>query len=321
MSTLAERTSLPSVDVVQIVPLAALVLIVGAFAAVEPRMLSGDNLVNITQQASYLAIFAVAQMLVLVTRGFDLALGGTVSATSVATALVLTSVPGGGASATLCGLLVGLGFGVGVGLFNGLVIAGLRVNPFIATLGSYNICLGIATTISAGRPVAGLPNEFTALLYSGTVAGIPVPLLLAAVIIAGIWALLRFSVFGRSLYLIGTNERASVVAGIPTRRVLVIAYVLCAVLSAIGAMMLTARTGSGEPNLGGMLTLQAIAAAIIGGVGMSGGRGGVGSAIFGAVFVTVLSNGMNLIQVHGYYQMIVLGATLIASIVFDRFRK
>lgn len=320
MSTLTARNMLPSIDVVQIVPLAALVLIVGAFAAAEPRMLSSDNLMNITQQASYLAIFAVAQMIVLVTRGFDLALGGTVSATSVATALVLTSVPGDGATATACALLAGVCFGLGVGLFNGAVVAGLRVNPFIATLGSYNICLGVATTISAGRPVSGLPDQFTSLLYSGTFAGIPAPLVLAAVIIAAIWALLRFTVFGRSLYIIGTNERASVVAGIPTRRVLVLAYILCAVLSAIGAMMLTARTGSGEPNLGGTLTLQAIAAAIIGGVAMSGGRGGVGSAVFGAVFVTVLSNGMNLIQVHGYYQMIVLGATLIASIVFDRFR-
>ena len=124
--------------------------------------------------------------------------------------------------------------------------------------------------------------------------------------------------FGRSLYIVGANPQAAVAAGIRTRPVLVAAYMLCAGLTALGALLLTARTGSGEPNLGGNLTLQAIAAAVVGGVRLSGGEGGVGAALFGALFITVLSNGMNLIQIDGYLQQICLGVIIIASLIISR---
>jgi ribose transport system permease protein len=305
-----------------ILPIALVALLLG-FAAVDSRVLSPGNLVNILQQTSYLAIFAMAQTVVILTRGFDLALGPTVSMVSVGAALAMAKLTGSGASPVLVlivGLLAGLALGWAAGLFNGVLIAALGVSPFVTTLGSYNIVTGVATTLSGGRPVQGVPDLFAQLLYSGGPFGIPIAILIAVIIGALLHLTLTYTVFGRSLYLIGTNMRAAGAAGLPTRRLLVYAYLLSSTLSAIGALMLTARTGSGEPNLGGSLSLQAIAAAVVGGTSLTGGAGGVGTAVLGALFVTILSNGMDLAQMNGYVQMIVLGAIVIVGVVLDRLR-
>jgi ribose transport system permease protein len=306
-----------------LLPIALVALLVG-FALVEPRILSAGNLVNILVQGSYLAVFASAQMMVIITRGFDLSLGTCVSAVSVIAALAMTgSFAGGGETtglAIVMGIALGLGMGLLVGLFNGFTVAFLGVNPFVATLGSLNICLGIATMASDGRPVFNVPREFSTLVYNGDLFGVPAPLVLAALLLAGLYFLLNHTVYGRALYIIGGNPQAAAVAGLPSRRYLLLAYVICSLIAALGALMLTGRTGSGEPNLGGNLTLESIAAAVIGGVSLRGGIGGVQSVILGALFVTVLSNGMNLTRIDGNVQMIVLGCVIILAVFLDRFR-
>jgi len=133
--------------------------------------------------------------------------------------------------------------------------------------------------------------------------------------------LLRATRWGRSMVLIGANPRAAVAAGIRPFSVLTLTYALCGVLIGIGALMLTARTGSGEPNLGGNLTLESIAAAVVGGVRLTGGEGGVGQALTGALFITVLANGMNLAQIDGYLQQVCLGGIIIASLIMGRDRS
>jgi len=306
-----------------LLPIALVALLLG-FAWIEPRVLSSGNLVNILVQGSYLVVFASAQMMVIITRGFDLSLGTGVSAVSVIAALAMTgSFAGGGETtgfAIAMGVALGLGMGLLVGLFNGFAVAFLGVNPFVATLGSLNICLGIATMASAGRPVFNVPREFSALVYNGTFMGVPAPLVLAALLLVGLFFLLNHTVYGRALYIIGGNPQAAAVAGLPSRRYLLLAYVICSLIAALGALMLTGRTGSGEPNLGGNLTLESIAAAVIGGVSLRGGIGGVQSVILGALFVTVLSNGMNLTRIDGNVQMIVLGCVIILAVFLDRFR-
>jgi ribose transport system permease protein len=214
-----------------------------------------------------------------------------------------------------------LGFGLLVGLFNGAFVALLSINPFVVTLGSLNICLGLATTISGGRPVFNVPDPFSALLYNGKlIPFVPVPVLLAVVVCVFLYFLLERTVFGRALYLIGNNPRAAQLAGLPSKRYLMLAYMLCALLAAFGSLMLTARTGSGEPNLGGSLMLESIAAAVIGGVSLQGGVGGVVPVILGSVFITMMSNAMNLLRVDGYIQQILLGVIIIAAIFLDRVR-
>lgn len=302
---------------------AALVALIVGFAAFDSRMLSASNLVNVIQQSTYLTVFAMAQAILIVTRGLDLSLGPTVSMVSVAVALTMAHFTGTHAAplvVILAGVFVGLILGCMAGLFNGVLVATFGVSAFIASLGSYNIAVGVATTISGGRPVQGVPPLFSQVLYSGSPLGLPAAILITVLLAATVHLILSYTVFGRSLYLIGTNIRASEIAGLPTKRYLILAYLLSSALTAIGAMMLTARTGSGEPNLGGSLSLQAIAAAVVGGTSLAGGSGGVGTAVLGALFITILSNGMNLAQVNGYLQMVVLGIIVIAGVVLDRQR-
>ena len=305
-----------------LLPVLIVVMEIG-FSTFEPRVLSVRNLVNVLNQSSYLVVFASAQMVVILTRGFDLSLGTTVSAVSVASALVMTGMVEGGspmALAILLGFGAGLGLGLLVGIFNGFFVSRLGVNPFVVTLGSLNICLGIATTISGGRPVFNVPDPFSTLLATGTILSVPVPLVLAVAICLLLYFLLEGTVFGRSLYLIGNNPRAALLAGLPSARYLLIAYIICSLLAAFGALMLTGRTGSGEPNLGGSLMIESIAAAVIGGVSLQGGVGGIIQVILGSIFVTMLSNGMDLLEVDGYIQQIILGCVIIGAIFLDRIR-
>jgi len=287
------------------------------FSLAEPRILSLGNLRNVAVQASYLAIFAMAQTVVILTRGFDLSLGFTVSLVSVTASLTMVAM-GGGPESIFHGIAVGIALAAGIGLANGLLIAGIGINPLVTTLGMANVVMAFASTISGGFPVTGLPSSLNAWLSQATFLTIPAPLWFAALVFLILTFTLRATRFGRYLYIIGANPQAAVAAGIRTRPVLVMAYVLCAVLTALGAILLTARTGSGEPTLGGNLTLEAIAAAVVGGVHLSGGEGGVGAAVLGALFITVLSNGMNLVQIDGYLQQICLGVIIIISLIVSR---
>jgi len=311
-----------------ILPIALLVILLG-FAVVDHGVLSLANLLNIAQQTSYLALFAMAQTVVILTRGFDLALGPTVSMVSVGTALAMAGATASGHDTTavlLAGLGAGFGLGIGCGLFNGVVIAILGVSPFVATLGSYNIAIGVATTLSAGRPVQGVPKLFSQIFYGGTVFGVPAAIAITVVVGVVLQLMLARTVFGRSIYIIGTNPRAAAVAGMPVKSILVATYVLCSVLAALGAIGIAVSiflTGVEAFLIHAYCTwclVQAIAGAVVGGTSLAGGRGGVGTAVLGALFVTILSNGMNLTRIDGYVQMVVLGAIIITGVLLDRLR-
>ena len=298
-----------------------MIVMEASFAFVEPRIVSLGNILNVVHQASYLLVLAVAQTLVILTRGFDLSLGTTVSVVSVASALVLTGFGDDPAWwVLLLGIAAGLGVAACVGAFNGMLVAWIGINPFIATLASLNICLGLATTISGGRPVFGVPEAFSTWLNDARPLGVRITFWIAGGVTLLTWFALTRTVFGRMIILLGSNPRAAFVAGVPVRRALASAYLACSLLAGFGALMLTARTGSGEPNLGGSLMLQSIAAAVIGGASLRGGKGGVGAALLGTLFVTMLSNGMNLLRISGYVQMIALGAVIILATALDALR-
>ncbi|RVH98438.1 ABC transporter permease [Sinorhizobium meliloti] len=297
-------------------PAAVIAVFIG-FSVVEPRVFSQANIFNIVTQTSYLAIFAMAQTVVIVTRGFDLSLGFTVSLVSVISAMVMVAA-GEPPVAIGAGILAGLAVAAVIGATNGVLIAGVGINPLVTTLGVANIVLSLASTVSDGFPVSGFPVQFSEFFAQGSVLGLPVPVVVAGLLFAALSVLMNWTRFGRSLYIIGANPKAAVAAGIRSGPIVAAAYCLCGTLIGLGALMLTARTGSGEPNLGGNLTLESIAAAVVGGVKLSGGEGGVGAALLGALFVTVLSNGMNLTQVDGYLQQICLGAIIIIALVTSR---
>ncbi|GAD21704.1 ABC transporter permease [Acidovorax sp. MR-S7] len=303
------------------VVLAVLLLI---FTALEPTMLSVGNLRNMLVQASYLVIFACAQMVVILVRGFDLSLGTSVSTISVASGMVMVHLAQGGThadTAVAMGILAGIAIGAVIGAANGVVVSYLRVNPFVATFGMLNICLGLSSSLSGGFQIFDLPVTLNGIFYRSAPLGIPAPVVASVLVLAFCHILLVHTRFGRSLFILGSNPRAAAVAGHNSRALLAGAYVLCSMLVAAGALLLTARTGSGEPNLGGSLMLESIAAAVIGGISLRGGQASVAAPVMGALIITTLSAGMNLARIDGYLQQVLLGVVIVATVFLDQGRR
>ncbi|MEO4042202.1 ABC transporter permease [Hoeflea sp. CAU 1731] len=295
------------------------IFVFAGFAMYQPTVISTGNLWNIAIQTSYLAIFTMGQVIVLLTAGLDLSIGLTVSYVSITAALAMMQAVDSPTLALLIFLSTGLMLGAVIGAFNGFFVAVVNINPFVVTLATFNILLALSSTITDGFPVSGFPPLIGEALVNTEIFGIPIPIVIIAALLLVVHILLSRSVFGRSLYLIGSNRRMAFTAGINVRLHLLGAYTLCSALAAIGALLLTARAGSGEPNFGGSLALETIAAAVIGGARLRGGEGGVASAITGALFVTVLSNGMNLARIDGYIQQFSIGAIIILSLIVDRY--
>ncbi|NRC57206.1 ABC transporter permease [Mesorhizobium sediminum] len=290
------------------------------FGALEPNVRTWGNLSNLAIQASYLTVFALAQTFVVIVRGFDLSLGTTVSLISVAASMAMVWVGGATGSdvvALVACIATGIAIGLLVGLVNGFFVARWQLNPFIVTLATLNICMGFATTISGGFQIFNVPSILNDVFYRASFLGIPAPVIACIVLLVAAHLVLTRFRLGRALFLIGSNPRAAVVAGIPVRKYTVLAYVLCSGIVALGALLLTARTGSGEPNLGGNLMLESIAAAVMGGASLRGGKGNIAAPIFGALVITVLSNGMNLVRIDGYIQQIILGLVITATVALQ----
>lgn len=299
-----------------------LVLVCVFFAYSQPLFIAPRNISNILTQSSYLVMLAAAQMIVLIVRGFDLSMGTLLSATSVGIGLLMSGMlkadPDAIGLSTAAAILLAIGFGIVAGLVNGACVVFLKVNPFVVTLGTQGVAASFAATVSGGFPVFGLPVEFTDIFSRAAVSGVPVGVIAAVIVLALVHFILNRTTFGRGIYLYGSNPRAAEVAGLPTRRYVLCAYVLCSVFIAVVALLLTARTGSGEPNIGGGLMLQSIAAAVIGGVSLRGGQGSIWHCVLGGIFLTVLSNGMDLLQVDSFLQMVILGIIFIAAVFVDR---
>lgn len=292
-------------------PLAVAALLV-YFSLAAPYFLELSNFQNIGRQAAALAAVAIGQTFVILTAGIDLSVGATVGLSSVLTAWGGTRYGLGGA------IVCGLAGGVAVGVVNGLVIAKLRVAPFVATLAMLSVAGGAALIVSGGVPIRGVPSALSDLATTN-VWIVPASVVVSVVLFAVAYAVLRWTLLGRHLYAIGGNLEAARLAGVPTALVTVAAYVLCSLFSAVGAIILTARVISGQPNLGESLTLQSIAAVVLGGVSLFGGRGSLVGVAFGIAFISILANGLNLLGVASYTQMLVIGSALVAAVAFDRF--
>jgi ribose transport system permease protein len=294
---------------------AGLPLAVGAliifFTVQSSVFLTVPNFQNVGLQAAALALVAFGQCFVVLTAGIDLSVGSTVALVSVVTAMVMKDTN------IVTGILAGLGVGIAVGLVNGFVVTVLRVVPFVTTLAMMSIASGLALSWSGGTPIAGLPAGFTSIALD-RVWGIPLPVVIAAgVFVAGL-LVLRHTRFGRHLYAVGGNAEAARLSGIDVRLVTASAYVVCSFFAACGAVVLTARVASGQPTLGASLALESVAAVVIGGVSLFGGRGSIVGVLFGVAFVSILRNGLNLLNVSSYTQLLILGIALIAVIAIDR---
>jgi ribose transport system permease protein len=301
-----------------------LVVAVIVFSLLSKQFLTEQNMVNLLRQSVYLILVSMGQMLALVTGGFDLSVGTVMAITSVVSALAMQTLGVAMPDATwlvvVLGCVCGLLAGSAVGLVNGIGVAVIGVSPFIVTLGVQSIGFGFALYLTGGVPVSGLPAEFSDLFGFGTLLGIPIPILVTAVCVAGIGILMSRLPTGTHLLAVGGNAKAAAMSGIDTRRVLLMAYLLCAGLAAVAGLLLTARVETGEANLGGTVALESIAACVIAGVSLRGGIGRVPNVVMGAIFIGLVQNGMNLASVGSYLQMVVLGTLLIVAVVADQVR-
>jgi ribose/xylose/arabinose/galactoside ABC-type transport system permease subunit len=288
--------------------------IVALIEYVQPLFLAPTNVANILQQSSFLIIFALAQMLTILTRGLDLSQGGVVAISGVTFALT-ASVMG-----TPLGLLAGIAVGTLAGAANGYIVSRLNVSPFVVTLGVGSIGQGIALVASNGQPVYQVPANFAS-IGNGYVGGIAIPVIAASVIFAVLWVVLNWTVFGRWIYAVGSNPRASQLAGIATPRILFAAYALSGCLTSLGACLLASRISTGSPTVGADTALQAVAASVVGGVSLAGGRGTAVGVLAGAIFLGMLANALNLLNVSSYLQTIAVGVAIILAVAVDHLRQ
>jgi ribose/xylose/arabinose/galactoside ABC-type transport system permease subunit len=298
-----------------------LVAAVVLFSVVEPRFLTPINATNVSRQLSFLLIVTVAQMLVLLTAEIDMSVASTIALTSIVSSSVMVAVGGDGFGAVALGVLAGLAVGVVVGLINGVVVARFRVPSFIVTIGTGAIAFGVALMISHGSPVTGLPAGFTGALGTSNLGPVPLSFVIALAVCAVLYLVLNWTRLGRYFYAVGGGENAARLVGVPVFRSKVLAFVLCSALTALAGVLLTARVSSGEANLGSEYLMLSIAAAVLGGTSFFGGEGRLGLVAVGALFLVVLSNGMNLIRISSYTQQVVIGTLLIIAVIVDRLRS
>jgi ribose transport system permease protein len=295
--------------------LPAFILLLGlVFGSLNPNFFSWTNLTNVTRQSSVLALLAIGQTFVVVSGGIDLSLGSLLALVSVLGGMQLV------AFGLVPGILGGIAVATVAGGLNGLLVAGTRIPPFIVTLGMLSLARGTAFTVTGGMPVVGLPPEVQ-VIGAGNVGPLPMPGVIAGVVFLAAHWLLGRTAFGRYVYAMGGNEGAAVAAGInvPLHKFLV--YALSGLCAGIAGIVITSRTLSGQPTVGETMELYAIASVVIGGTRLGGGDGSLIRTLLGVIVIAVLGNGLNLINVSSYIQLIVIGAIIIAAVGFDLWRR
>ena len=291
-----------------LVMIAALII---AMSIASPYFLTLANFQAVIVGLVPTAIIVVGMTILLVSGAFDLSVGSVLALSSTVVAiLLLAKVPM--PLAILAALLVG----VGIGLANGLIVTGLRVNPLVATLGTMSIARGVALVFTEGFSLSSLPAGF-AIFGKSQVLGLPLMVWIMLVIVIAGDVALRRTRFLRQVYFIGGNEKAAALSGIPVNRVRILCFTLSGLLAAIAGVLLASRLMSGTPTAGNALELQALAAAVIGGASLRGGEGTILGAVLGVVFVALISNAMTMLAVSIYWQMIVTGLVLVVAVAVD----
>jgi ribose transport system permease protein len=297
-----------------------LIILVAGMVAMEPRFYGLMNVFNILRNTSFLATVACGQMLVMIVGGMDLSVGATAALASVVAAKVMfaTSDVLGPTGAILLGSFASLLAGALVGLFNGLCSTLLRVPSLIVTLGTLSIVSGVTLVMTSGIPVYGMPQSFMTDFGRAFWQGIPALAYVAACVIAAVWLMQRKTVLGTHFYAIGGNPMAAMVSGIPARTYTVLSFVICGMLASLSGLLITAQMGSGQANVGGdRLMLLSIAAAVIGGTSLRGGIGRAEMVAFSALFLSTLSNALNLLRIDSKKELVVIGFLLLMAVAVD----
>ncbi|MGJ0191410.1 ABC transporter permease [Pantoea sp. RRHST58] len=292
--------------------LIGLLIIIITFSFLSPVFFTLPNLLNILQQSSINALIALGMTLVIISGGIDLSVGPTAALSAVLGAtLMISGVP------VPMAILATLGIGALCGLFSGSLIAYAGLQPFIVTLGGLSLFRAIALIYTGGSPVFGIPLSFRSLINS-TLFGIPVPIVIVALLALTLWIVMNKTPLGEYILAIGGNEEAARVAGVPVKRTKVTVYVISGVLASLAALILIGRLGAAEPTIGNLWELDAIAAAAIGGASLMGGKGSIFGTLIGVIILGALRNGLTLLNIQAFYQLLATGLIIIIAMLIDR---
>jgi ribose transport system permease protein len=284
------------------------------FSLTTDAFLTQQNLTNVLRQIAILGIASVGMTLVILTGGIDLSVGSALAFAGVTTATAMTTFGLDVYSASILGVLVG----GGVGLINGLAVAIFEIPALIATLATLTAVRGFAYITTGGLPVFGFPPEF-AYLGRGMIGMVPVPVAIMHVVLAIGWVLLNRTRYGRHLYAIGGNAEAARLSGISVKATLLSTYVVAGLFTGLGGVIMLSRLNSGQPNVATGFEMDVITAVVLGGVSIAGGEGRFSGVIFGIFIIGILSNGMILLNVQDYWQLVIKGAVLMSAVGLDKY--
>lgn len=293
--------------------LIALLLICITLSMATPNFLTTQNLLIVLRQVSINGILAIGVTFVIITGGIDLSLGSVIALTGV----VAASFAHPNTYPLVVPLILAILSGVAIGAINGLTITIGKVAPFIVTLGMMTIARGLALVFSDGRPVTNLSPSFN-FIGGGDIVYVPVPILLFILVIIISFVILKYTRIGRYIYAVGGNENAAKASGIIVNRVKLFAYIMCSGLAALAGIVLASRITTGQPNAGIAYELDAIAAVVIGGTSLLGGKGSIAGTVIGVLIIGVINNGLDHLNVSSYYQQIIKGVIIICAALLDR---
>ncbi|HDR9488252.1 TPA: ABC transporter permease [Burkholderia aenigmatica] len=294
-----------------------LVLLCIALSFANQYFLTVGNIADILRQTAINGILAVGMTYVVLTAGIDLSVGSTLALAGIVSASLVT---GPHAVSPALGLGAGLLVGMVAGAVNGLLVARLSIPPFVATLGMLSAARGLTYIYNDGMPVTDLPDGYLS-IGTGAIAGVPVPIIVFAIVVVLFWFVLRYTTYGRYVYAVGGNAKSAKTSGISTGKIIFSVYVIGGLLAGLAGIILAARTTSALPQAGVSYELDAIAAVVIGGTSLSGGTGSLGGTVVGALLIGVINNGLNLLGVSSYYQQVVKGVIIVGAVLLDASRK
>jgi ribose transport system permease protein len=295
-------------------PLIGLILLIIVVSILNPSFLTISNIFNVLRQVSISAIIAFGMTFVILTGGIDLSVGSTLALTGAVAASLLA-----GGFDPILSMGIALILGLILGAINGVIITKGKVAPFIATLATMTVYRGLTLVYTNGKPISGLGDHASFQLFGkGYFLGIPIPVITTLITFGILYFILHKTTFGRRVYAVGGNEEAAKLSGINADRVKIAVYAISGFLAALSALILTSRLNSAQPTAGQSYELDAIAAVVLGGTSLNGGKGWIFGTLIGALIIGVLNNGMNLIGVSSFWQQVVKGIVILLAVLLDR---
>ena len=291
----------------------ALIILMAVITIINSNFLTANNLLNLLLQVTSNALIAFGMTFVILTGGIDLSVGSILALSSALTAGLL----GSGMPVTLA-ILISLI----LGMMNGLLISYGKLAPFIVTLATMTIFRGATLVYTNGNPITkGLSDTFLfQFLGQGYIVGIPFPVIIMFIVFIVLYVLLHKTAFGKSVYAIGGNEKAAYISGVKLNKVKIIIYSISGIMASISGLIITSRLSSAQPTAGASYEMDAIAAVVLGGTSLSGGKGRILGTLIGALIIGVLNNGLNIIGVSAFWQQVVKGVVILIAVLIDRFK-